>query len=100
MNIFIIVDYNFEAPQDISVSKCFTSLEKAFEVALEDVKQCKGDKITLHNSPKNFGEDLEYNTNRLSNNNSLGSNYGISYKSNYGGFKCSRIIIQRKLEEV
>ena len=95
MDMFIVLDINFAAMQDISVGSVYSSLEEAFKVALEDVVNHSGKDIKIHNYSI---EGYESTNNRLTNNNSLGSEYGVSYKSNYGGYPCCRMIVQRTVK--
>ena len=99
MNTFTIVDYNFKAPEDISIGASYTTLEKAFEVALSDVVGVNGKNITLHNAPKCIEGDYTRIDSRLTNNNSLGTPYGISYYSNWGNYPCSRMIMKREVKD-
>lgn len=80
---------------DISIAGTFSSLKSAFEYALADIKQKHGRNLLVHN----YEIEGESNTNnRLTNNNSLGSDYGISYKSDYGGYPCCRMIVPQKVK--
>ena len=100
MKTYTIISYNFEVPEDISIGSSYSTLEKAFEIALADVVQVKGKGITLHNSPDSIQGEFKKVDSRLTNNNSLGSSYGISYNSYWGNYPCSRIIIEREIKEV
>ena len=91
----MILDINFAVMQDISVGSVYSSLEEAFEVALQDVVSHKGKDIKIHNYSI---EGYESTNKRLSNNNSLGSEYGVSYTSNYGGYPCCRMIVKRTVK--
>lgn len=99
MKTFTIISYNFDVPEDISIRNSYNTLEKAFEVALLDVVQVKGKGITLHNVPESIEGDFTRTNSRLSNGNSLGSSYGISYSSYWGNYPCARIIMEREVRE-
>lgn len=93
--IYMILDVNFDAIQDISIMGVFDNKEVAFAAALADVEQKDGKDVLIHNHTM-----PGYNTTdkRLTNNNSLGSDYGISYRSYYGNYHCCRMIIERELK--
>ena len=97
MDMFIVLDINFAVMQDISVGSVYSSLEEAFKVALENVVSHNGKDIKIHNYSI---EGYESTNNRLSNNNSLGSEYGVSYKSVYGNYPCCRMIVKRTVKGV
>jgi hypothetical protein len=92
METFIVLDINFAAMQDISIGSVYSSLEDAFDAALEDVVNKDGKDIKIHGYSI---EGYESTDNRLTNNNSLGSDYGVSYKSSYGNYPCCRMIVKR-----
>jgi hypothetical protein len=92
--IFIVIDINLAITQDVSIPCVFGNIEDAFKYALDDVIKKDGRDIKVH------GCEIEgyiSTTDRISNNNSLGSNYGVSYKSYYGGYPCARMIMERKV---
>lgn len=91
-SVFIIISVNFNAPKDTSVMAVYSSLESAMKAALEDVINCGGKNIKSHHFEM---EGIELSTLRISNNNSLGSNYGITYNSQYDGYPCCRMVIER-----
>lgn len=95
MKIYMILDINFAVMQDISVGSVYSSLEDAFEVALKDVVSKDGKDIKIHNYSI---EGYESTDREISNNNSLGSKYGVSYKSNYGNYPCCRMIVERSIK--
>lgn len=95
METFIVLDINFAAMQDISIGSVYFSLEDAFNAALEDVVNKDGKDIKIHGYSI---EGYESTDSRLTNNNSLGSNYGVSYKSSYGNYPCCRMIVKRTVK--
>lgn len=78
--------------QDISVGNVYLSKEEAFSAALESVLRVPGEDIKIHNHSI---EGYESTDSRISNNNSLGSDYGISYKPHYGNYPCCMMIVER-----
>lgn len=92
MDVFMILDINLSVMEDISVGSVYSSLEDAFKVALEDVVSKDGKDIKIHGYSI---EGYESTDNRLTNNNSLGSEYGVSYKSSYWSYPCCRMIVKR-----
>jgi hypothetical protein len=95
MKVYMILDINFAVMQDISVGSVYSSLEDAFEVALKDVVSKDGKDIKIHGYSI---EGYESTDSRLTNHNSLGSEYGVSYKSNYGSYPCCRMIVERTVK--
>jgi len=95
MDVFMILDVNFAFMQDISVGSVYSSLEEAFEVALKDVVSKDGKDIKIHGYSI---EGYESTDDRLTNNNSLGSQYGVSYKSDYGNYPKCRMIVKRTVK--
>ena len=95
MDVFMILDINFAVMQDISVGSVYSSLEEAFKVALKDVVSKDGKHIKIHGYSI---EGYESTDNILTNNNSLGSQYGVSYKSNYGNYPSCRMIVKRTVK--
>lgn len=93
--MFIVLDINFAVMQDISVGSVYSSLEDAFKAALEDVVNKDGKDIKIHGYSI---EGYKSTDNRLTNNNSLGSQYGVSYSSNYGSYPCCRMIVKRTVK--
>jgi hypothetical protein len=96
MEIFIIVDVNFKVMEDISVMSTHTSLELAFRQAIKDVEQKEGKDIFVHNHKI---EGYTTKESRVTNNNSLGSDYGVTYNSKYGNYPCARMIIKKTLNQ-
>lgn len=92
--VFVILDVNFKVMSDMSVMGAYSSLDSAFKAAYDSVKNVSGKNIKVHGYSI---EGEETTNNRLTNNNSLGSKYGISYDSNYGSYPCARIIMERTL---
>ena len=97
MKVYIVLDINLSVMEDISVGSVYSSLEDAFKVALEDVVNKDGKDIKIHGYSI---EGYESTDGRLTNNNSLGSEYGVSYKSNYGSYPCCRMIVKRTIKGV
>ncbi len=73
----------------------YSTLEDAMKASLEDVISKQGKNIKSHGFEI---EGIEYTNNRISNNMSLGSNYGVSYNSNYGNYPCCRMVIPQKIK--
>jgi len=95
MKVYIVLDVNFAAMQDTSVGKVYLSKEEAFNNALDHVLYEKGIDIKIHNHSI---EGYESTDSRIVNN-CLGSNYGISYKSQYYENSPSyKMIIERILK--
>lgn len=94
--VFLVLDINFKVMDDTMVRGTFSSLNAAFANAYADITSKNGKNIKVHNYQI---EGEETTTNRLSNNNSLGSSYGISYKSYYGDYPCCRMIIPQRVRE-
>ena len=93
--VFIVLDINFKSMVDTSFRGTFSSIEAAFEFAYNDVKLKDGKNILVHN----YQIDGEQSTETyLTNHNSLGSIYGISYNSYYGSYPCCRMIIESKIK--
>ena len=65
------------------------------KASLKDVISKNGKEIKSHGLQL---DGIEYTNNRISNNNSLGSNYGVSYKSHYGNYPCCRMVIPQKVK--
>ena len=95
MKIYMILDVNLSVMEDISVGSVYFNLEEAFKVALEDVVNKNGKDIKVHNYSI---EGYESTNNRISNNLSLGSDYGVSYTSYYGSYPCCRMIVERTVK--
>lgn len=95
MKIYMILDVNLDVMRDISVGSVYLSKEEAFSAALESVLSVSGKDIKVHNYSI---EGYESTDSRISNNNSLGSDYGVSYKSHYGDYPCCRMIVERTVK--
>lgn len=95
MKVYIILNVNLAAMQDIFVGRVYFSKEEAFSAALESVLSVSGTGIKVHNYSI---EGYESTNSRISNNNSLGSDYGISYNSVYGNYPCCRMIVERTVK--
>lgn len=95
MKVYIVLDINLAVMQEMSVESVYLSKEEAFNNALDHVLYEKGIDIKIHNHSI---EGYESTDSRLSNNNCLGSNYGISYKSNYGNYPCCKMIVEKILK--
>jgi hypothetical protein len=92
MKVYMILDVNLSVMEDISVGGVYSSMEDAFKVALEDVVSKSGKDIKIHGYSI---EGYDSTDSRISNNNSLGSEYGVSYLSDYGNYPCCRMIVER-----
>ena len=95
MKVYAILDVNLSVMKDISVGGIYFSIDEAFKAAIEDVVNLDGKNIKVHNYSI---EGYESTNKRISNNNSLGSDYGVSYKSFYGSYPCCRMIIERTVK--
>lgn len=93
--VFLVLDINLKVMEDTMVKGTYDSLEDAMKASLEDVISKKGKSIKCHGFQL---DNVEYTNNRISNNNSLGSNYGVSYKSYYGDYPCCRMVIPQKVK--
>jgi hypothetical protein len=92
--VFLVLNINLRVMNDTSVKGTFTSLESAFAASLEEVKSVDGRNVLIHNHTI---EGETTTTDRLTNNLSLGSSYGISYDSYYGSYPCCKMIIPQKI---
>lgn len=97
--VFIVIDVNFEVMDDISIPCVFGTLGAAFDYAIKDVENKNGKDIKLHGySPAEVSSHgYLISSSRVTNNNSLGSDYGVTYKSHYGSYPCARMIMERKV---
>ena len=93
--VFLVLDINFKVMEDTMVKGTYATLEDAMKASLEDVISKQGKDIICHGYQL---EEIEYTNNRLTNHNSLGSNYGVSYKSYYGNYPCCRMVIPQKIK--
>lgn len=93
--VFLVLDINLKVMDDTSVNGTYDTLEAAMKTSLKDVLSKNGKDIKCHGFQL---EGIEYTNNRISNNNSLGSNYGISYNSYYGDYPCCRMVIPQKVK--
>ena len=93
--VFLILDINLKVMDDTMVKGTYDTLEAAMQASLEDVISYKGKNIKSHGFQM---EGIEYTDNRISNNLSLGSNYGVSYNSDYGNYPCCRMVIPQKVK--
>jgi hypothetical protein len=93
--VFLVLDINLKVMDDTMVRGTYSSLEDAMEASLQDVLSKQGNDIKCHG----FNiEGVEYTNDRISNNNSLGSKYGVSYKSFYGNYPCCRMVIPQTIK--
>lgn len=99
MKVFTVINVNFDAMQDLSIGSTWSTLEEAFKDAIEDVVRVEGKDVKVHNYVIEGFQGLETVTTRLTNNNSLGSDYGISYRSSWGNYSCARMIIEREVKQ-
>jgi hypothetical protein len=93
--VYLVLDINFKVMDDISVMGTYASLDVAFAEACAEVKSVNGKNILFHNY---FTKGEECVLARLTNNNSLGSDYGISYNSEYGNYPCCKMITPQKVK--
>lgn len=99
MTAYIVVDYSFTHPQDITIMSTFSALDKAmeycikqaqlmdFELRPEDIKT-HGIKVPGH----------PFKITRISNQNNLGSNYGVTFNSTHTGNPMAMLIVERDLK--
>lgn len=92
--VFLVLDINLKVMDDTMVKGTYDTLEAAMQASLEDVISKNGKNIKSHGFQM---EGIEYTNNRISNNMSLGSNYGVSYNSFYGNYPCCRMVIPQKV---
>ena len=93
--VFLVLDINLKVMSDTMVFGTYDTLKDAMEASLKDVISKDGKDIKCHGFQL---EGIEYTNNRISNNNSLGSNYGVSYNSYYGNYPCCRMVIPQKVK--
>lgn len=93
--VFVVLDMNLKVLEDSSIMGTYDSLEAAMKASLNDIISKEGKNIKSHGFQI---ENVEYTNNRISNNYSLGSNYGISYNSLYGHYPCCRMVIPQKVK--
>lgn len=93
--VFLVLDINLKVMEDTMVFGTYNTLEDAMKASLKDVISKKGKEIKSHGFQL---DGIEYTNNRISNNNSLGSNYGVSYKSYYGNYPCCRMVIPQEVK--
>lgn len=93
--VFLVLDINLKVMEDTSVFGIYSTLEDAMEASVKDIVSKNGKDIKCHGFQL---EEIEYTNNRISNNYSLGSNYGVSYKSFYGNYSCCKMVIPQKVK--
>lgn len=94
MEVFTLVDYNLQHPEDVSIQpKSFVSLLKAMRYALELAEKRGGREITT----RGYALGGPHSDDRLTNHNSLGSEFGVSYKSRYGSYPMAIMIIKTEV---
>jgi hypothetical protein len=93
--VFLVLDINLKVMEDTMVFGTYNTLEDAMKASLKDVISKNGKEIKSHGFPL---DGIEYTNNRISNNCSLGSNYGVSYNSHYGDYPCCRMVIPQKVK--
>lgn len=93
--VFLVLDINLKVMDDTCVRGTYNTLESAMQDSLKDVISKQGNNIKSHGFQI---EGIEYTNDRISNNNSLGSNYGITYNSFYGNYPCCRMVIPQKVK--
>jgi len=93
--VFLVLDINLKVMNDTSVMGTYDTLQDAMQASLKDVISKNGRNIKSHGVQM---EGIDYTNNRISNNNSLGSNYGISYNSQYENYPCCRMVIPQKVK--
>jgi hypothetical protein len=92
--VFVVLDINLKVMEDTVLRKVYNNLEDAMKESLEIVLNHDGKNIKAHGFEL---EGVEYSPNRISNNTSLGSEYGITYNSKYGNYPCCLMIIPRTI---
>jgi hypothetical protein len=93
--VFLVLDINLKVMEDTMVKGTYNSLEVAMKDSLKDVIFKDGKNIKCHGFQI---EGIEHTNDRISNNNSLGSNYGITYNSDYGSYPCCRMVIPQNIK--
>lgn len=93
--VFLVLDINLQVTDDTLIMGTYDTLEAAMKASLQDVISKNGKNIKSHGFQI---EGIEHINDRLSNNRSLGSNYGISYNSNYGSYPCCRMVIPQNVK--
>lgn len=94
MNVYLLVDYSFEHPEDIAMSSAFSTPEEAINYALKMVNQMSGKDIYTHGIKV---DGVSHKETRISNHRSLGSDIGVTYKSAHTGNRMAMIVIERNL---
>lgn len=94
MNVYILLDYNFEYPEDMMMSSVFNSPEAAIDYALSKVNQLSGKDICTHGIQVDGYQHKEF---RISNHRSLGTDLGVTYKSAMTGLPMAIMVMERKL---
>jgi hypothetical protein len=93
--VFLVLDINLKVMEDTMIKGTYSTLEDAMKASLKDVISKQGKNIKSHGFEM---EGIEYTNNRISNNMSLGSNYGVSYNSDYGNYPCCRMVIPQQIK--
>lgn len=93
MNVFIVLDYSFKNPEDITLASTFNTLEAAMDYALKAAMDW-GLNFRTHGYKM---EGIPHSEIRISNGCNLGSKYGITYKSGHTGNPMAMMVMERKL---
>lgn len=94
MNVYILLDYNFKYPEDMTMSSVFNSPEAAIESALAMANQLSGEDICTHGIQVDGYQHKEF---RISNHRGLGTDLGVTYKSAFTGLPMAIMVMERKL---
>lgn len=94
MNVYILLDYSFEHPEDIAMSSVFSSPEAAIKVALNMVNSFHSEDIFTHGVRV---DGYQYKEFRISNHRGLGTDFGVTYKSTLTGLPMAIMVMERKL---
>lgn len=91
--MYVIIDKNLKVQEDVCIFyNYYSTLDAAFIAAIKDVETKNGKDITVHNWDKQTVHNSS--TERVSNGRMIGSDWGVTYNSNYGSYPCARIIIK------
>ena len=92
--VYLVLDIKLKLMNDTSVIGIYKTLEDAMTISIADVVSKGGKDIKSHGLQM---QGVEYSEDRISNNRTLGSEYGISYLSYHGSYPCCRMIIPQGL---
>ena len=93
--VWVVLDLNLKVMDDTSLRGTYETLESAMKESLKDILSKDGKNVKTHNF---LIEGVEYTEQRVSNNLSLGSDWGITYNSKYGNYPCCRMVIRQNIK--